>query len=161
MKLDLNGAQAILDYLQHQTNKGNLHVASVSGTIGAAGTIALSITTPDTTKKTCLSIAVNANKAGNFIVAEGDVITGGSSVTAYNMNRNSAVTYGGTLTKDATRSTPGTTMKTTIVGAPGVFAWSDRPGAFMKLLGNTTYTILFTADGASTAVSIEVAVYEE
>jgi hypothetical protein len=157
MKIDKEGYQVNMDVLPFKTHQGDLFEASISATIGAGGTLALSIKPPNTADKaTHLILEVSANKAGNFIFAKGDTISGGSDVTANNLNFNSSKTYAGAIKKDATRDTPGTTVKTVIVGATmAPYIESER-----VLVKNTVYTILFTADGVSTTVSINAKFYE-
>jgi len=164
MKIDKYGAQVFLSNDHHKVHAERMYSASVSNAaIGAAGTLALSITTPDTKAKTHIKVAIDSNKAGVAILAEGDVISVGSAVTAVNMNRSSETVYAGTLKKDATRDTPGTTLRTLVIAAPGVVGSMGhiRNDTEWNLKKNTTYTFLFTADGATTAASINAEFYEE
>lgn len=161
MKLDLTGAQVVIGWRRNSAHHGRLFNINVSDTINTGETLALSITTP-ATNHTRLFFHVDSNASGNFIFAEGDVISGGTPVTPVNFNRPCCNTYGGTVVKDATRDTPGTTLDTIIVGSAGKYGSGENEGNDVPwiLKASTTYTILFTADGDDTTLDIGMQVEE-
>lgn len=162
MKTDSVGkAEVGLDWLHSLVHDSKVFSVSISNTIGAAGTLALHITTPST-KNVHIEVKCSANKSGVLILAETDTLTGGSAKTPVNNDRTSSAAASSTALQDATRSVPGTTLRTIIVGAgvPVAVAGEGRPGLEFILKRSTSYTILFTADGASTVVAINADFYE-
>ena len=152
MRTDKYQADVVLDWVRHMTHMGTGYYISISNTIGAAGTLALHITT--STKDVILNLISSTNKTGTMVVNEGATLVGGSTPVAYNANRNYASSILSTFKQDAT-PTGGTTILT-------VNAGSGAPAAFtMVLKKSTVYTITFTSDASTTIATITGFINEE
>jgi hypothetical protein len=152
MRTDKYQAEVVLDWISHMVHMGTGYYISVSNTIGAAGTLALHITT--STKDVVLNLISSTNKTGTMVVNEGATLVGGSTPVAYNANRNYSSTILSTFKQDAT-PTGGATILTILssAGAPATFT--------MVLKKSTIYTITFTADSATTIATISGFMDEE
>jgi hypothetical protein len=161
MLQDRNLADVFSPFSTYLKHKELLYSVCYSGTVNTAQTVALHITTPASTLNRYIhaEFDITTNLAGTVVLREGDTTTGGTGVTIYNYNRNSAKTSTCTALHDATVSAPGTTIRTLLVGATGT-SFIKIPLKYI-LKPSLTYTLIFTAAADATTVSSVINLYEE
>jgi hypothetical protein len=156
--IDIYQADVQVDWIEHLIHEGLGYIVSVYSTIGAGGTLRLSITTPAAavSKGVEVNILTGCNKTGTVVMTEGDtvVIGGGSIPVAYSGNRNSVATLKSTFFKDGTMSATGTAIITEPVsaGASSTIRFILKPA--------TTYTATLTTDTSTTIAVIRAIITE-
>lgn len=161
--IDKHKAPIGISWEHHLVHHEKMFSSSHNNTVNAGETVALHITTP-ASERTHIIFEIDVNNAGTILFREGDTITGGSAVTADNMNRESSESYGGTVKKDATVSVAGTTLRTRIIGSSSPstkIGGNSRQNTEWILKPSTTYTIIFTATNNATTCAINAEYYEE
>lgn len=87
---DVHGAFETIDYAHHEIHAGNYYHAHVyDADLDTASTLSLMITAP-ATGEIHLTGLVTATVGGEFSWSEAPNVTGGTSITSYNQNRQSS-----------------------------------------------------------------------
>lgn len=154
----------IIDFEHHQIHEGESYLAQdIQSSIGTS-TVKYSITVPTfaTTINSPHMIIVCDVYNGNATVSvyESATFTGGSTVTIYNRNRNSATTAGTTI-KTGITSTNGTLIKTFYAGAGKSTSGSSRSETEIVLKSNTIYRIDIVGRSAGTEAIVGFLFYED
>lgn len=161
MKTDVLKSDVSIDWMHHLVHDEKVFSLSMSDTIDGAETLAMHVSVA-AGKQVHFDMICTANKAGVLVMTEGDTLAGGTAQTPVNNNRTSSKTMSSTLTKDSTISAAGTTIRTIVVGAgiPVKVGGEGRTNLEFILKPSTKYSFVFTADGASTVVSLNADMYE-
>jgi hypothetical protein len=144
-------ANITVDYAHHELHAGSYFHASGANDLAASGTLIVTFTTPNTTKwahfvpAVVSEIETEAKLWEGFAVGAGGTV--GSSVTAYNRNRNSATAptctvYTGASVGTASPGTIGTILlETWHWGSGKDIGGGDRADNEWMGKQNTTYCI--------------------
>ena len=157
MRQDRLLADVKIDWNHHLVHSEKLYSSSYSNTVGGSATVAVHITTP-ATGRVHIDFTISANKSGVIAFSEGDTLAGGTALAAYNNDRNSGNSASSVLKHDATISAAGTTLRTIVLGAGQTTRISLNTEFILK--PSTAYSVVFTADGASTTAAINADFYE-
>jgi hypothetical protein len=153
-----------IDYEHHEIHSGSYYRAGFQKDIPNGGTATFAITTPNTTKWLHFRPAVDAELEATVIFYENPTsITGGTSVTPRNANRNSTNTSGATVVSDCTYDATGAIPLGNQVLGSGKNLGGNGESQFEFILKqNTTYLIVVTNDatGASNECNIRCMWYE-
>jgi len=147
-------AQTIIEYEHHETHAGShYNYCDYQLTNASAATVKFVVTTPNTTTWAHLVFQITSSAGATVELYEGSSsISGGSSITPRNNNRNSSNTSAFTILKDPTVSTVGTR-------SAGFIAGGTRAGGIISrsmekvLKQNTSYYILITSLANSNDIS--------
>lgn len=164
MRTDKSGAQSVITWEHSLVHHSKIFSASWSNTVGAAATVAMHVITPASESGYVhIDFICSADKSGVLVLREADTITGGTGLTPVCNNRADIKVPATTMKYDATVSVPGTVLRTINVGAGVVtrIGGEGRTSLEYILKASTTYTIIFTADGATTRAVINCDFYED
>lgn len=144
-------SQMTIDYAHHEIHDGtNFIVESWADVTGAAATYDLGITTPDTTKWAHLLMNFMAEAGFTITVYEGATFTGGTPVTAFNSNRNSATAATVAFVLAPTVTVLGTQITSWKIGSGTATGGVGGTRAERILKQNTKYLVRFTKLAAGT-----------
>jgi hypothetical protein len=151
-----------IDVVHHTIHEGDAYsVCGISGSLGDGGTIILTIITPNTAK--WFHTLFSASGIGKYyfrIYESATVNVAGSAKTAYNRNRNSANTSGGTFRQDDTFTDNGTLIFETYVSSGQRDGGPSSIRSEWMLKQNTTYQFKLESDEAANIVSYDLEWYE-
>ena len=162
LRLDSSTHSAqIVDYEHHEIHSGSHYFVAGQETEASAATIEFIVVTPDSTSWSHMTFEIVGSGDTTFAIYEGaSGITGGSSTTPLNNNRNSANTSGLTLTKDPTSITSdGTLIYEQRVGSNRQAGLLGR-GQEIILKQDETYLFRVTSNAASNNISYKAEWYE-
>ena len=155
----ITGAQSVLDYEHHEIHGGSHYYVGGFETKQLNETIEWTVTTPDTTKWSHFLFTFNGSDGIQFELYEGTTgVTGGTTITPQNSNRNYANASVLTIVKDAT-VTLGTQIDGASSGANNRIGLIERDDELV-LKQNETYTFLVRSLGNSNIVSYRGRWYE-
>jgi len=149
-----------IDYSHHEIHRGSHYFVSGYEILGSSATASFFITTPDSTSWAHMTFTVQGTDKVTLKFCESaSGITGGSSITPINNDRNSSNTSGLTLLYNATAVNTGSTIDSYSAGA------SKRIGNITRdeeiiLKQNTTYYFQITSGAASNTISYKGSWYE-
>lgn len=153
-----------IDHEHHQVHEGNSFRAEDLQTGLGAATVKYLITVPtftNTIQGPHLVIFSDVYNGATLVqLYEGATATGGSAMTVYNRNRNSATTAGTTF-KTGVTSTNGTLIKSFYAGAGKATSGQSRSVSEMVLKSNTLYRVDVIGQAAGTAAIISFEFYED
>jgi hypothetical protein len=160
----ISNIPVVMEFEHHQVHEGETHrVQSAQASLGT-GTVKYGITVPvfsPTVHAPHMVLAVSIyNGSAKVLFYEGATFTGGSPITAYNRNRNSATTPTTTITGGVT-STDGTLIETFYVGAGSKTAGSFRGDSEWVLKSNTIYRADLVGLVANTEAVLSFGWYED
>lgn len=160
----ISNIPVVMDFPHHQVHEGETHQAEDYQSTLGAGTVKYSITVPvfnNTIHGPHMVVGADVY-GGNVIVQiyEGATFTGGTTLTSYNRNRNSATTPGTTL-KTGVTSTNGTLIQTFFAGAGKGNAAATRPAAEFVLKSNTVYRVDIIGRAIGTEAVVAFDWYED
>jgi hypothetical protein len=153
-----------IPYDHYETHAGKLfYLATYNDALGAAASINIAVTTPDTTQEQHLEIFFSGT--GEFLgeFLEGATVSEGSDVTPANKHRRSANTSNVAAKIGVTVADAGTLIERTYLGGgsgSGAHGGADRGTAEWVLDRNTTYLFRLTSQAADNEVQIELIWYE-
>lgn len=157
----------MIDHGHHEVHDGVHYFVSGSTVLALENDVlGFTLTTPDTTKWIHMLWSVSSSGPITVQLYEGSSgISGGSSVTARNSNRNSSNTSGATILQTPTVATPGTLIASAAFGAAGAKAFAPTGGSTTRdseiiLKQNTAYYWKITANAATVTVSYNADWYE-
>lgn len=150
-----NGERIIVDTTIEEVFEGNKYTALTYGTISASAYSILTLTAA-TDKETIIDFGVDANKPGVWRLSENAVVSGATTITAYNNNRRSTNTYGSVVKQGGEIVTVGTVLGYHVIGsATGGAAKSGGSSANRNpwvLATGKTYMITYQAESSDTQV---------
>lgn len=153
-----------VDYAHHEIHGGSSFVASYIANVANAGTINVTITTPDTTKYAHMLWVIGTELESELRFYEGSTITGGTALAAFNRNRNSSGTSTCVVMGTPTVGTVGSLIFTDHLGggsAAARFGGETRGVNEWVLKKNTTYTVqLVNATASDNYMSVALDWYE-
>ena len=151
-----NNADAKLTMREFLIMSSKLFTASFSAALASAGTLILTILTPAANKGKAIHcrFIIDVDKVGAVLITEGDTVTGGSAVTAYNLNRNSGEAATCTIVHDGTINPAGTSIK-------AFFAVPGHNEFEMILKPSIKYSITFTSATTTTTAIGTLEFWEE
>jgi len=153
-----------ISYEHHEIHSGDYYRCGFQKDIPNAGTAIFAITTPDTTKWLHFRLGVDVELEACVMFYENPTsVTGGTSVTPKNANRNSANTSAATCLTDPTVDTTGAVVLGNQVLGSGKSSGGTGGSQYEWLLKqNTTYVVLVTnqATGATNECNIKTQGYE-
>ena len=137
-------------------------VATRADSVGTGTASSVLITAPTSaTAYTYMYAEVSAKKAGELTFSEAPNASGGTTITAYSLDRDSSSTASTTITHTATWLSSGTVLEQHEFGGIEKTAYVGGSRQLEYKLNNSTiYLLYFTADGAGTEVSFNVYFYE-
>lgn len=164
-KFDKSKSVSILQSAHRKIHDGFHFFISGFTTLNADGTLIFSATTPNTTKWAHTIWFIQSTTTLTVEVYEEATVTGGSSVTALNSNRNSTNTSNLTILKDPTISVAGTKIASTKFGTAGTNKVPAIGGNFEReneiiLKQNTTYVWKITSNADSNIIDYIAEWYE-
>jgi len=153
-----------IDAVHAMVHRGYHYTATHAVAIGTATAATVMITAP-ATGAYHLAIGMQANNTGYGAFSEAPNATGGTAITAYNNNRNSANVSTLTHTKTATVTSAGTVLQNFVLGTDGKGNVSSGGAGEMRtewiLKPSTKYLFSFTALNAATRVAMNLSYYLE
>lgn len=154
----------VLEYEHHELHAGSFYRAGFQKEIPNGGTAIFAITTPDTTKEIHFRDAIDVELQANIVFYENPLsVTGGTSVTPRNANRNFPDASVATVLTDPTVDTTGAIILDNLVEGSGKSSGGDSSSAYEWVLKrNTTYVVIVTneATGATNECNIRNNWYE-
>jgi len=154
----------VVEYEHHEIHAGSFYRAGFQKDIPNGGTAIVAITTPDTTKWLHFRPAVDVELEAAIMLYENPTsVTGGTSVTPRNANRNFADESVATIVTDPTIDTTGAVIIGNQVLGSGKSSGGTGGSAFEWVLKqNTTYVMVVTnqATGAANETNIRLSWYE-
>lgn len=135
-----------IDYAHHEVHGGSLYRAGVQKDVANGGTAIFGITTPDTTKWLHFRPEVDVEAEAHIQLVENpDAMTGGSSITPRNANRNSANVSGATVVVDPSVTVGGgMVLGNVVIGSGKSTGGGAAPGHEWILKQNTKYALIVT-----------------
>jgi len=155
----VSDALCVLDYEHCEVHEGNHYFISGFEAENVDGTIIFTVTTPNTTKWAHMTFQITSNKAFTFQVYEGaGTISGGSTATPINNNRNSDNTSILTIKKDPTVGSAGTLIDSYKIGNSAGGSLADFGGITSRdreliLKQDETYQFKITSNDDSATIS--------
>jgi hypothetical protein len=151
----------VVDYEHAAVHSGaHFTIAGYDESLGMDETVELVITTPDTTVWAHLNLSVSAGYKTVVDVYEGSSgLTGGSTITPINNDRNSLTESDMVVTKDPTAITDGTLLMGFVTSLSQNMGLMQRPHEII-LKQDTTYLIRITGREAGNPVSWHLNWYE-
>lgn len=153
----------VVNYEHHEIHMGSFYRAGFQKDIPNGGTAIVAITTPDTTKWLHFRPAVDIELEAAIMLYENPTsVTGGTSVTPRNANRNYTDSSVATVVTDPTIDTTGAVVIGNQVLGSGKSSGGNASAEFEWVLKqNTTYVLVVTnqATGAN-ETNIRLAWYE-
>ena len=154
----------VIDEAHHELHDGNHFTVQDIQSVGAASTFYYQITAPNTTKRIHFEFFIQSSGNGLTInIFEAPTTSAGTSLTAYNRNRNSATSATATVVHTPTVTSTGTTT----IHQDYIPAGVNRSGETRSenefvLKQNTKYLIRYVTDaGAGATVVTHLEWYEE
>jgi len=143
-----------IEYEHHEIHAGShFYLCDYDSAIQLNETIEFVVTTPNTTSWSHMTFDFSSILGASLDVYEGSTdVVGGTPVTPFNNNRNSATTSTLTLIKDPTSITTGTRIAGYLAGANRTGGMQQRDRELI-LKQNTTYLFRFTSLANSNAIS--------
>lgn len=147
------GARITIDNLNEEIHKGNRYTCLFLETIAStAGTSIIALTT-NSEKELHLVFSLESDKAGEWQLSEGAVVSAGTAITAYNNDRKSTNTCDCVIVANPTVATVGTILGYHIIGSTTGGASKSGGSAVANnewiAKQNTTYLLKFTAAAPS------------
>lgn len=155
-----------IDYEHYRLHYGHHFFATDLATIGAAGTKLWHLLAPNTVSRVHLTVKVKSSNSGIFEVYENPTLNVlGTLITPLNNDRNSATAAATVVREDTTYAVIGTLIYTEVMGTNAAAPSGDIGGFYERnieliLKQAEDYFFIFTADNASTRVSILFEWYE-
>ena len=160
----------VIDAAHHEIHSGDSFVVTdTDASVDNATPKYWRITTPNSVKWAHFIVSIWANDAGlaEFFESptEDDPVVAGTAITAYNRNRNSAITATTAIKYDPVFTADGTRLDHALIGSSSINPILSSGGSgstrYEFILGqNKTYTVKFTPDGDGVAVWIIFDWYE-
>lgn len=154
----------VVEYEHHEIHAGSYYRAGFQKDIPNGGTAIWAITTPDTTKEIHFRPAVDVELEALIMFYKNPTsVTGGTSITPRNANRNFPDASVAVVVSDPTINTSGAVVLENLVEGSGKSSGGDSSSAFEWVLKrNTTYVMVVTnrATGASNECNIRNNWYE-
>jgi hypothetical protein len=154
----LSGAVVMIDYSHHEIHDGNHYKAGfMDVTMDTNDVIDLLFVTPDTATHAHWALTAQSTGVATVELYEGTTATGGTAVTIWNRDRNSAKTAGVTVFHTPTVTDAGTKMSTRWIGGTGFrtdVSGEHRGDSEFILKQNTKYLVRATANTDSIKVAI-------
>jgi len=113
-------AVKVIDYEHYEIHAGSHFFVTGFETVNDAAQIDFVLTTPNSTKWLHLLFQVNGTSRTEYYAYEGATISGGTSVSPINNNRNSLNASVATIVKNPTVSATGTLLSSASMGLEGV-----------------------------------------
>lgn len=161
---DAVNAAIFINNEHHEIHEGDAYYITYVATGVASGSNAdLLLLPPNTTTRCHLVWSVDTNEETEFYLYEAGNVTGGTAVTAYNHDRNSANAATLAVTHTPTVTTTGTLIYHNYQGLTGGtthFGSQERREQEMIMKQNTTYLFRVTSRGAGNDISIYISWYE-
>jgi hypothetical protein len=147
-------AQNMIDYSHHEIHAGShFFICDYDDSIAINETIDFVVITPNTTTWSHMELDFASISGASLQVYEGaSAVVGGTPVTPFNNNRNSATASTLTIIKDPTSITTGARIAGYLAGANRVSGIVSREQEII-LKQNTTYLFRFTSLANSNAIS--------
>ena len=153
-----------IDFAHHEVHEGNFYTYSDArqinaGTINAVGIVIR----PATGKRMHFNGFVSAGNSGYAELRENPSYTGGSTITPFNNDRNSANLSSGTIILQPTITVQGTLLQKRFIGTSfpsAKFGGESRTQNEWILNPSWEYLVRFVATNASTDVSLDIEYYE-
>ena len=160
----ISNIPVVMEFGQHQVHEGESHGVGYYTT--SVATISFGLTVP------VYNPTINAphllfhaqvyEGAGEIALFEGSTFTGGTLMTAYNRNRNSATAPGMTITSGVTVTAAGTRLPyTQFVSGSQKGSGESRSLDEIVLKSNTIYTVVFTELSPITRLAMHFEWYED
>jgi hypothetical protein len=144
-----------IEYEHHEIHSGShFNYCDYQTGVGLNGTIEFVMTVPDTTEWPHLAFLVFSSTGALIDLYEGTTgVSGGTSITPRNNNRNSSHTSTVTLVKDpASITSDGTRASGYVAGAGRTAGFAER-NRELVLKRNTAYLVRITSTAASNTIS--------
>lgn len=156
------GSDTTVDWAHHEVHEGDAFVQSTHATGVASGAfLGLTVITPDTTKWLHTTFVVTGTLAFVARVYEAATVdVEGSATTAYNRDRNSGTTSGGTFRLGDTFTSKGTLIWQQYVGAGNKTGGGALIRSELILKQNTTYLFELESKAAANVLSGALDWYE-
>jgi len=153
-----------VDYAHHEIHSGSSFVAHHIQEVANAGTINVTIKTPNTTKWAHMLWIIGTELESELRFYEGSTITGGGTITPKNRNRNSSAVSTCVVMGTPTVGTVGSLLFADHLGggsASARFGGENRADNEWVLKQNTTYTVqLVNMTGSNNQMSVALDWYE-
>jgi hypothetical protein len=153
-----------LDLAEHQIHEGESHYAQDARLAATTAVYKFAIVVPvfsNPIQGPHMIVAANVyNNAVRVDIYEGATYTGGTALTVFNRNRNSAIVPGTSIIGGVT-STDGSLVQSFFAGAGAKAAGNARSGSEWVLKSNTKYRIDVTAQVNPTDIITSFEFYED
>jgi hypothetical protein len=151
-----------MDVTHHEIHESNSYtITGIKEALADGGTFFLTVITPNTTKWLHVIFQTSGLYQYYLRIYEGATVNvSGAAVTAYNRNRNSANTSGGTFRHDDTYTDNGTLIFQKYVGTGSRDGGTTDQRTEFVLKQNTTYSFQLESDAANNILSGQLEFYE-
>lgn len=154
-------AAAQIDYAHHEIHEGDAYQGGYLVDLGNAAALNLLLTTPNSAKRLHCTVEVVSESEVEAGLYEDANASGGTAITVFNRNRNSASATGATLTHTPTITTDGTRIDAWHFGSGRGVGGSERGVEELLLKQNSKYLLRVTnATATNNQVQVHLHWYE-
>jgi hypothetical protein len=155
-----NNALAVIETDHQLIHDGKSFVVSGQEILASSATRIISFLSPNSDLRSHIAVSVRSTGEANFKIYENSTITGGSSITPINRNRNSSVLSESVLKLNPVINVQGNLLFEDHFGAGINRSGESRTQSEFILNKNTLYTIVTTSETASNEVTVVINWYE-